>query len=305
MFKDIPASDVVHHFDPTYSDQGRGFPVFIAGLENLKMSLVSTEDERIRSQIISRMHLTVFNESGGPDPDDPTTSIMPSSDGCPGQFSTRMFPGGVMYLPANSGERIEQMEHNNPGPIWDGLQNRLLKDSIIGTGWSYSIWANESQGTAVRGEVMKCRRAVTRRQRDLYYGAKRAMAWAYSVFEESGRVPLLDQPTAWDFSRPPRLTVDDGREAKAELDEVVTGTRLLSEVLGARGEDEDSFYRQRAVSVAKRKIIAAQTAAEMSKQYGFEVTIDDREMFMQTPNELATAPPVDDTAPEVPPNQSN
>jgi len=61
-FQDIPAADVIHLFDPTHCEQGRGLPAFTHALESLKMSLFSTEDERIRQQIISRLHLTVMDE---------------------------------------------------------------------------------------------------------------------------------------------------------------------------------------------------------------------------------------------------
>jgi len=154
IFKDIPASDVIHLFDPTHCEQGRGLPAFTHALESLKMSLLSTEDERIRQQIVSRMHLTIFNENGQPDLDDPLTSLPASGSADPGMTS-KAFPGGVYY--EAHGNKVEQMVHSNPGPIWDSFQDRIVRDAVISV-WSYSVWKSTGQGTAERGEILKCRR---------------------------------------------------------------------------------------------------------------------------------------------------
>jgi hypothetical protein len=295
---DIPASDVIHMFDPTHCDQGRGLPAFTHALEGLKMSLLSTEDERIRQQIVSRLHLTIFNADGAPDLDDPET-VLGGSCGTPVECSTKNFPGGVMYLPSDGSHRIEQMRHDNPGEVWESFQDRIVRDAVISV-WSYSVWKSTGQGTSERGEIVKCRRFVTKRQGTLWYAARRAMSWAYSVFAENKRVPLLKNPTAWEFSYPPRLSVDDGRESKMELNELVTGSRNLSEVLEARGIVEEDFLTKRAWSVATRKAIARIVSEEASTKYGVEVEVEDREMFMQTPNETSTEDPEDTDAP---PNQ--
>jgi hypothetical protein len=284
-FKDIPAADVIHLFDPTHSEQGRGLPAFTHALESLKMSLFSTEDERIRQQIISRLHLTIFNDTGAPDLDDPATMLRQSSGEDIDGFSSRSFPGGVMYLPADGNQRIEQIKHDNPGPVWDSFQDRIVRDAVISV-WSYSVWKGAGQGTAERGEVLKCRRFVTKRQGQLWYAAKRAFSWAYSVFAESGRFAPLKNPTAWSFSYPPRLTVDDGRESKMELNELVTGSRNLAEILGARGLTEDEFLDQRARSVWLRKYKAQAISEELNAKHGVSINVESREMFMQTANEM-------------------
>lgn len=299
-FEDIPAANVIHHFDPTHCEQGRGLPAFTHALESLKMSLLSTEDERIRQQIISRLHLTVFNEHGAPDLDDPGTVLDNETD-APLGFSTKAFPGGVMYLPSEGNQRVEQMRHDNPGPIWDSFQDRIVRDAVISV-WSYSVWKSSGQGTAERGEILKCRRFVTKRQGQLWYAARRAFSWAYGVLASAGRVPMLANPTAWDFSRPPRLSVDDGRESKMELDELITGSRNLGEVLEARGLTEEEFEDQRARSVYLRKLKALTVAEELNAKHGRQIVIEDREMFMLTANEMSAANQADPAPPQAPPS---
>lgn len=294
VFKDVPAADVIHLFDPTHCEQGRGLPAFTHALESLKMSLCSTEDERIRQQIISRLHLTVFNANGAPDMDEPFVSLGRKTSDPADSVSTRNFPGGTIYMPGDGQHKIEQMRHDNPGPIWDAFQDRIVRDAVISV-WSYSVWKGSGQGTAERGEVMKCRRFVTKRQGQLWYAAKRAFSWAYSVLSTEGpkgekpRLPQLQNPTAWDFSRPPRLTVDDGREVKMELDQLITGSMNMGEVLAARGINEDDFIQERARSVWMRKYTAQRVSEELNKAYNATIEVEAREMFMQTANEMGAA----------------
>ena len=284
VYKQIPASDVIHLYDPRRSEQERGLPSFSHALESMKMALTSIEDERIRTSIISRMHLLIFNESGGPDMDGPSFDQPTKVDG-QSQFATERFPGGVRYM-AEGKERMEVVKHDNPGVTYESFQDRLFRDAIIGAEWSYNVWKGSGQGTDSRAEVVKCRRAVVRRYGILWHLAKRAIPWAYSVFEKQGRVPKLKAPFSWDFSRPPRLSVDDGRESKMELAELVTGSRNLSEVLGARGITRGEFHTERAIEVWERKFIAQKVAEEMNAKNGTQITIEDREMFMQTANEM-------------------
>jgi hypothetical protein len=287
----IPATDVIHLFDPIHAEQGRGYPAFTHALEGLKMSLLSTEDERIRQQIISRLHLTIFNDTGEPDGElNPLTEE--EAEAFPANaemMKSQHFPGGVLYMPGDGQHRIEQMKHDNPGIVWESFQDRIIRDAVLPV-WSYNVWKGGGQGTEARGEIVKCRRFVSKRQSDLWQAARRVFAWAYSVFADQGRIPKVDAPLSWDFSRPPRLSVDDGRESRMELDEVRTGTRNISEVLESRGLREDEFIEKRAESIFMRKLIARRKAEELNAKYGTEIIIEDREMFMQTPNEMAEEP---------------
>jgi hypothetical protein len=60
---------------------------------------------------------------------------------------------------------------------------------------------------------------------------------------------------------------------------------------------------QRAWSVATRKAIARKVSDEASKKFGVEITVEDREMFMQTANEMGAQSEPD--APEPPTTQDD
>jgi hypothetical protein len=289
-FIDIDAANVIHIYDPDFCDQSRGVPAFAHALLDITACLAATEDERIRQQIVSRLHLTVFNDTGGPDLDDPSTIY---GTGVDGGFVLNNPAPGIVYMQSGSGDKIEQVKHETPGEIWENFQDRMIRMSLTPV-WSYQIWKGAGQGTDSRAEIVKCRRFVAQRQRLLKRAALNAFSWAYSCFQEANRVPLLDHPFAWTFSTPPRLSVDDGRESSMEVNEWRAGLRNTAEITEARGMTEEEFYTKRAHSVAMRKVIAARVAEEVSKESGYEIEIEEREMAMLTPNEMRETEPMDD-----------
>lgn len=302
-YSDVEAQSIIHILDPDFAEQVRGYPAFMHAIGDLLASLSSTEDERTRQQIISRLHLNVWNETGGPDIDDPRNAMLEDSTSAasnPGSYVAKAMPGGIVYHTAGSGEKMEQIEHKNPGLIWEAFQNRMIRMSLASVWPAALVWMNTGQGTAERSEVIKARGYIRTRQRDLTMPCLQALSWAYSVFQKQGRVPLLNHPFSWKFSTPPRLSVDDGRESKLEVEEWRAGLRNTDEILEARGTTEDEFILKRAHSIAKRKVIARQVSEEYSKSTGYEIEVEDREMAMLTPNEVAAAEPVD--APEIPNN---
>lgn len=298
-YQDVDASNVIPILDPDFAEQSRGISKFNHALMDLSACLASTEDERIRQQLISRLHLTIFNESGGPDPDNPMNSVKVNTldDGTEERLVIQRAPGGIVYMEAGGKEKIEQVRHDSPGSMWEDFQDRMIRMSLAPC-WSYSIWKGSGQGTDARAEVLKCRRFVTKRIRDLRRPALAAFAWAYSVFQKAGRVPLLDHPFSWEFSKPPRLSVDDGRESKMEVEEWRAGLRNTDEIAEARGMTADDLHRKRAYIIGSRKVIARQVSEELSKSSGYEITIEDREMAMLTPNEVKEAAETDDETPK-------
>jgi hypothetical protein len=287
-YQDIPAASIVHVYDADFSDQGRGFPTFTHAVEDLKHCLQSTEYERIRQLIISSIGLVEYNEHGGPDLDDPGIALGTSAEGTSG-VTFQSYQGGMTrYMRANSGEKLEVIKHDNPGDVWESFQDRLNRASVVGSGWSYGmVWKSAGQGTAERADILRARRAIVERQRLLGFLARQVTAYAVGFAQNKGKITrangspvFLSNPTRWSFSKPPRLTVDDGREDKALVEGWRAGTRNLTEVIEANGRDIEEFTRERANEIVLRKLIAAEVGAAAG------VEIEDREMAMLTPNEM-------------------
>jgi len=295
-FYDVPAYAMIHLMEDCYQEQMRGLPAFTHALEDLKHCLQSSEYERVRQMIISSIGLIEHNETGGADLDDPAMEGM-QTDTCPnnGLFTETYEQGQIRYFKANSGSKMEQLRHENPGEIWESFHDRMIRAALVGIKWSYSmVWKAAGQGTAERADVLRARRAIVSRQKTLRYAAKRMIVYAYSVLQKSGRIPTVDAPFSWVFSTPPILTVDDGREQQAMREGYRLGSINMTEVQSSNGKPIDEFYRERAEEIALRKLIAREVA---EKYEG--VVIEDREMVMLTPNDMstATADPPEPTTP--------
>lgn len=279
-YTDTPAYSVIHAYSPEWQEQGRGLPAFTHALEDLKHCLQSTEYERIRQMIISSIGLIETNETGSPDYDDPAFETS-CSDGDNGIVMEQLSPGTNRYFAAGSGSKIETIKHDNPGDVWESFHDRMIRMALIGIGWSYSMtWKPAGQGTAERAEVERARRAIMARQKILKYVARRKLIYAYSVLATNKKITEVASPFSWSFTMPPRLTVDDGREAQMMREGYKLGSINMGDIQEAQGTTLEEHYRERAEEIALRKTIAAEVATKN------KVTIEDREMVMLTPNEM-------------------
>ncbi len=296
-FDDIPAASMIHVFNPRYQEQGRGLPAFIHALDDLKHCLQSTEDERRRQGILSGLGLTVTNESGGPDLSDPSYDVDSSGNGN-GNGTGNVYENtnGIYYLTANAGEKLEQIKHESPGDIWEGFHDRMIREAIAGVGWSYSLaWKPTGQGTAERGEILRARRSVQARQKLITFVARRLTTYATAYAIEQGLVPKLSAPLSWGFTKPPRLTVDDGREAKALAEGYRMGSVNLTPILEGEGITLEGHNAQRINEIVKRK----NDIVEGNKRLLPGATpITDRDMVMLTPNEVAAETTEEPTNPD-------
>jgi len=265
-FKDISARDLIHDFDPTYQEQGRGLPAFTHALDDMKMMLQSTEYERIKQQVISSILLVEKNELGGPDYTDPAVAISTNASDGTG-IAQETYGPAVHYFKSNSDNGLEAITHNSPGDVWESFHDRMIRSALAPL-WSYSlVWKAQGQGTAERSEVLKARRFVAARIKSLKYIARRASTYAVGVAVAAGRIPQPGNMRAFDFTEPPRLTVDDGREAKAMTESHAAGHINETEIQGHKGKAVEDHYRERAVEEARKQIIRQ----EVETEYGVEI----------------------------------
>jgi hypothetical protein len=65
------------------------------------------------------------------------------------------------------------------------------------------------------------------------------------------------------------------------------GAANMRDIVSMRGKTLEAHYQERAQEVWLRKHYAQTVADELNTTYGMVHTIDDREMSMLTPNEMA------------------
>jgi hypothetical protein len=292
----LPASNVIHLFDPEWQYQGRGLTALTHCINDCRDIIQSTEWERLAMMQMSSISLIEYNESGGPDPDDNFGQLVGNAAGDKGMTVESLDGGTVRYFKSNSGGKIETLVNNRPGNPFLEFHDRLLKSAYAGLNWPYAFYNGHGVGggTAQRTEIAMAQRSIEDRQDLLFYAAKRIISYAVAKAQKRGDLPQSNDWWKWEFSTPPKLTIDDGRVMKELESAYKLGFKSASDVTAAMGKEYKDVIRQKAEEAALRQTIAI----EIGAKYG--VTIDQRELLMMTPNEPSTPSPTDPN--ETPPN---
>ena len=277
----LPASNVIHLYDPEFQYQGRGYTALTPCINDCRDIIQSTEYERLAMLQMSSISIIEYNDNGGPDTDDPYNALVGNADTSQGMTVQSMDGGTVRYFKSNSGGKIDTLVNNRPGNPFLDFHDRLLKSSYAALNWPYAFYSGACAGggTAQRTEIACAQRSIEDRQDLLFYAAKRIVSYAVAKAQKRGDLPQSPDWYKWDFSTPPKLTIDDGRITK-ELETLWRmGAANMSDIVSMRGKTYEDHIRERAREVALRKL-AKEEAEDL---YGVE--IEDREMSMLTPNE--------------------
>lgn len=274
--KFIEAQFIKHEFEKLWPEQKRGLPLFYHSLNGLRDILQAEEWERMNLLSMSSMTYTVHNETGGPDPEEP--DYEPAED-C-GEMAVQYLEGGrIMYAKAGSGEKIEQHQNFRPGNPWHEFYDMQARQALIGAGFPQSFWKPTGQGTAERNDIGKMCRMIEDRQTKIAKIAKwrvtRALAWGMA----NGRIPKSADWYNWGFTKPAKLTIDDGRSAKEKLELFRAGLVNADDIIGERGNDFAENLTARGEQIAQKYL----NHAAMEAKYG--IKMDLRDWGLLTPNE--------------------
>jgi hypothetical protein len=290
----LDAANVIHLYDTEWQYQGRGLTALTPCINDCRDMIQSTEWERLAMLQMSSISLIEYNDNGGPDLDDPYNALVGDADTGQGMTVQSMDGGTVRYFKSNSGGKIETLTNTRPGNPFMDFHDRLLKSSFAALSWPAAFYSGHGPGggTAQRLEIALAQRSIEDRQDMLFYAAKRLVGYAIAKAQKRGDLPPSPDWWKWEFSTPPKLTIDDGRITK-ELEALwKMGAANMRDIVSMRGKTLEEHYKERAQEVALRKIAAREAAA----LYG--VPVDDREMAMLTPNEMQQAKaPTENTSP--------
>jgi capsid protein len=279
----IQAANMIHLYDPQWQEQGRGLPAFTHALNDLRDMAQSHEWERMAQMMLSSIGIIEYNENGGPDLDDPSNDLIGDVATGKGMTIEKLDGGSIRYFRANSGGKIETLKSDRPGEVWENFQDRIIRSALAGINWPYSMsWKATGQGTAERSDLGKAQRAVEDRQDILEYAAKRLISYAVAVQQKRQELPASSDWWRWGFSKPAKLTIDDGRVMKELVESYKMGFKSGSDITAAMGREYKDVMRAKAEEAAQRMILIQ----KMKDKYGVE--INPRELVMFTPNEQQT-----------------
>ena len=248
-FEDIPVDRMVHIYDQDFTEQRRGYPAFSHALSAILSGLQSKELEILRQILVSNILLT---NRGMRTPQSTDAGFEGAVNSSTGQEIVReQVAPGIYYL--NSDQEIDVTTQKTPGKIWQDFQDALVKEAVVGAGWPASmVGMSPPQGTAVRGEIVRARLSVRNRFRTLSEAAIQVITWGLA----DPRAPRVES-MRWSVTRPARLTLDDGREERADLDKVLAGAMSEEEFQANRGKSLREHMTERARTIQTAEEVAA------------------------------------------------
>ena len=231
--------------------------------------------------MVSSHALIEYSDTGGVDLDDPSVSLT-GEVGDSDRLAVQSYSGGmVRHFKSNSGSKLESIDHSRPGDMWDKFQDRIIREALAGIPWPVElVWKAENvTGTTIRNIQARARSSVEARQDVLRRPARRIVGWALSKAIKLGLLPASEDWYRWDFTMPPKLSIDPRNDSKTQADEYKLGAVNMTGILQEKGKTHAEHIRERCAEIIERKTIKE----EYEAKYG--VDIDDRELQMLTPNE--------------------
>lgn len=287
MDEDISARSMKHVYDSDYPEARRGYPALSHGLNDGRDALQAHEWERLNMLGRSAHTLIEHNETGVSD-NHPQSHFDTDGDtvasGAPNDVTTNTLFGGIYKtVRAGSGFKLESVKHDTPGETWESFQDRMIRKMCSGIPWPFSfVWEGQGKGggTSERRDIMQARQTIEDMQCTLERHAVTIMGYAYKKLVKLGRIEDSVDWWKWSFSKPPKLTVDDGRVSKANLELWRAGILNDEDLLSDLGKDHNEHFRNRFLRAADKEMMFA----EVQESKGVE--LDTRYKGMFTPNDM-------------------
>jgi len=274
----VPASSVLHLYDPEYYSQGRGVPTIVNGvLDWFDLNEIRSA-EKVGQKGRSRIMMQEYNDTGlAKTPDRQIRDAMAAANAAGTTPSAAdldpsiriMEEGTIAYMRANSGHKLESMGDARPGANWEGFMDHIARSAHRGLDWPLEMHDLRGIGGAsVRALVGQVKRAVENRQEILTAVFRSAVLYAVARYMKRGDIPFTAD---WDnigFSLPATFGVDVGRDAANNRQDLAMGIKSLSEYVTESGDgDVETFLRRNAQTWKLVERIATEEGVEASHIY--------------------------------------
>jgi len=281
----VDAGDIVPFFIPERTAQYRGISILASIINTahdiddiLALEKAAVKDVSGRTDIIK-------TASGELDVDDDDLIGRSLRDA----VETEGIDEAVRYYQERFGPEAVVLKHGDeytpykperPSPAWAGFMDFLTGTICIATGFPPSILlGNKVGGADTRRDLATAQRVIEVWQQCFASRMQRIYEYVIRSESEDGNLPPL--PSDWrsvEWQNPRKVTVDAGRESKADIEEVKAGLLTRREYFGQWGQDWREQMRQ-----------SAEEAAELRK-LADEFGVDVAEIAMRDPNELSKQP---------------
>ncbi len=263
---EIPAEMAVLHWFAERPAQYRGVSVLASAINTardvddiLAFEKVSTKEASSTTEVIERT-------ADGPavDPEGAysgATWTTPDGQEREVYYQKRFGSAPKVMQP---GDKYVKATPDRPSQAWQGFVDFLAQMICLSTGLPPSLLYGQKVGGAdTRRELATGQRAIEPFQQALAHQAERI--WRHIIEVEIEDGPLGGEPEDWasvEWQFPKAMTVDAGREAQQDREDVRMGTLSLREYFGRWGQD----WRREMRQIATEKTYLDEIAGE----YGIE-----------------------------------
>lgn len=260
----ISSKNMMLLLEPERSQQYRGMPAIKHAANHIRDIKEILDYEKVGVKNLSTIAAVLESETGEADPDAWNTSDIVED-------ATRLTinevqSGSIPVL--KKGEKLTPFDYNRPSSTFEGFLEFLIREFAVGIGLPYEfLWHPAGiTGPAQRFIMGKAQRRFAERQRLFYPFVQKV--WAL-VIAQGIRQGKLTDIEGWNRCRiqcPAQLTIDAGREAREEREDVASGLMTLREHYGRRGLDWQSECQQRGKElkylIEKSAVLAKETGLD-------------------------------------------
>lgn len=272
-YEDIPIESAAFYYFPNFIDQARG----ISGLSGAINTLLDVEEIRefLRLGIKTEAAISLIeeNESGSPGPD-ARKRLAKTQPETPSQpHIQEMHSGMYRYFKAGTGSKITAVNSQRPADQTMRFDFELLRACFESLGWPIEMYNPQYVGGAPsRLRLGMAVRTIEKIQSIAKRIAYRKHLFAVSKFINRGDLEPNAEFYKFTHQVPREITVDNGRDTKADLEMYKIGAITLDEL--------SAWYGNSAEDVMRRKGKEASLKYEIATEFNVPVT----DIQMLTPN---------------------
>ena len=241
----IPASAVLHIFDPERASQARAYPQIQHSINDVidRKEILALEKKKVKaiSDIVHVLKGGNISLDG-----DYKVDVGNRSEGTTPEIMNRILGGKNIRIETD--ESIDIHESNVPSPTFSGFLSELDRSATTGIlPFEFAIDPSKIGGASVRLIASKTQRYVDDIAQTIDERFNNAV-WFFAVgwAITSGELPLQKWWWYCTWTHPRKLTVDAGREEQQNRANVEMGLKTLEESFAECGLDFEDEMRTRA-----------------------------------------------------------
>jgi lambda family phage portal protein len=261
-FEDIPAQQLIHVGEASQGDELRYVTPLAPSINHLRDVGDAVGFEKMAIKISSYIALAIKSSNPqGADFFGEATHSVNSQDNSEVTVESLGNAGGAIPR-LGMGEDLISWTSNRPSQNFREFCDVLLREVCLNLGvpWEFAARPAEAGGAALRAVLVRAQRTFEQRQA-LLIDRLCSRVWAHviTIGMQRGLIPQNDNWFKVEWQRPAAASVDYGREAAANLNDVRSGLRTYSEDYSERGLEWKDQLRQRATE--------AKFLAELAAEY--------------------------------------